>query len=225
MTTIEGEPAVDHQQARAVSTVGAAEEPVTQPAPRMGLRERKKARTRAAIQEHALRLFQTQGYDETTIEQIADAVEISPSTFFRYFPTKEDVVLYDALDPFFFEALARQSAELAPIPALRAAFHEALGQTAADEMERQLERAKLMMDVPNLRMRALDQVVSSIGLFAEALAARVHRPPDDPRVQALVGAVLGVGLVAWLGGSGGPDANYLARLDQGLDLLEAGLST
>jgi AcrR family transcriptional regulator len=46
-----------------------------------------------------LRLFEKQGYEETTIEQIAAAVEISPSTFFNYFPTKEDVVLYDAYDP------------------------------------------------------------------------------------------------------------------------------
>ena len=48
--------------------------------PRPSLRERKKAKTRAAIQEHALRLFHEQGYEETTVEQIADAAEVSPST-------------------------------------------------------------------------------------------------------------------------------------------------
>jgi len=63
-----------------------------------GLRERKKLKTRESIQREAMRLFQMQGYEETTIEQIAAAVEISPSTFFNYFPNKEDVVLYDALD-------------------------------------------------------------------------------------------------------------------------------
>ncbi|ABW13376.1 regulatory protein TetR [Parafrankia sp. EAN1pec] len=48
-----------------------------------GLRERKKARTRAAIQTHALRLFREQGYNATTVEQIIDAAEVSETTFFR----------------------------------------------------------------------------------------------------------------------------------------------
>jgi len=63
-----------------------------------GLRERKKAKTRAAIRREAMRLFREQGYEETTVEQIAEAAEVSPSTFFRYFPTKEDVVLQDDFD-------------------------------------------------------------------------------------------------------------------------------
>jgi AcrR family transcriptional regulator len=66
--------------------------------PPLGLRERKKARTRAAIQEQALHLFAAQGYAATTVRQIADAAEVSESTFFRYFPTKEDVVMHDRFD-------------------------------------------------------------------------------------------------------------------------------
>jgi AcrR family transcriptional regulator len=75
-----------------------------------GLRERKKQKTKASIQREALRLFKKHGYDETTIEDIADAAEISPSTFFNYFPTKEDVVIYDEYDPMMFSMLTEAPA-------------------------------------------------------------------------------------------------------------------
>ena len=78
--------------------------------PRLGLRERKKAGTRAAIQRHALRLFREQGYEATTVGQIAGAADISESTFFRYFPTKEDVVRWDEFDPLLVEAIWAQPA-------------------------------------------------------------------------------------------------------------------
>src|ERR1700722_7152467 len=87
-----------------------------------GLRERKKARTRAALREHALRLFGEQGYHATTVEQIAAAAEVSPSTFFRYFPTKEDLVLQDDMDPLLAEAIEHQPPELGVVAAVRASL-------------------------------------------------------------------------------------------------------
>src|SRR5580704_17255668 len=89
-----------------------------------GLRERKKARTRASLREHALRLFREQGYQATTVEQIAAAAEVSASTFFRYFPTKEDLVLQDDMDTRMVEALERQPAGLRPVAAVRATVRE-----------------------------------------------------------------------------------------------------
>src|SRR5881409_3232752 len=98
-----------------------------------GLRERKKQKTRWAIQEHALRLFAEQGYDATTVEQIAAAAEVSPSTFFRYFPSKEDVVIQDQYDPILASIMAAAPAELGPVGALRHAMRTALA--AIDEAE------------------------------------------------------------------------------------------
>ena len=71
---------------------------------KLGLRERKKAKTEATIRRHAIRLFRRYGYTATTVEQIADAAEIAHSTFFRYFPTKEALLFNDAeeqaIEPF-----------------------------------------------------------------------------------------------------------------------------
>ena len=67
------------------------------PAGRLGLRELKKQRTRQAIVDVSVRLFAQYGYAETTLVEIADAAEISPSTFFNYFPSKLDIV-FDLLD-------------------------------------------------------------------------------------------------------------------------------
>ena len=191
--------------------------------PRPGLRERKKARTRALIQEHALRLFREQGYDQTSVEQIAEAAEVSPSTFFRYFPTKEDVVLYDPFDPVLIEAFRAQPPELGPIAAIRAAMRAVLGEAQGAWVAQQQERADLLLSVPDLRRRMLDEFVASMQPFAEAVGERVGRPGSDFEIRNLVGAVVGVGMVAWLTGTLAPDGDYVALMDAALAHLEAGL--
>lgn len=196
--------------------------PSTDDPPRPGLRERKKAKTRALIQEHALRLFGEQGYDETSIEQIAEAAEVSPSTFFRYFPTKEDVVLYDPFDPILIEAFRTQPKELGPVAALRAAMQAVLGASTTDWAGQMRERADLLLSVPDLRRAMLDGMVASMEPFAVALAERTGRRPDDFAVRNAIGAVIGVGLFAWFD-AGGDTADFVARLDAALAHLEAGL--
>jgi AcrR family transcriptional regulator len=192
--------------------------------PATGLRERKKARTKAAIQQHAMRLFSEQGYQATTVEQIAAAAEVSPSTFFRYFPTKEDVVLYDALDPVLLEAFRAQPAELHPIKALREAMWSVLGELPEGELAVQSERDTLIRAVPELRARMLDEFAKNLELFAEIVADRVGRRPDDPAVRTVAGAVIGVGISAWYtAGPGAEPRDFLAALDASLAHLEAGL--
>src|ERR1700744_4285253 len=123
-----------------------------------GLRERKKARTRASIREQALRLFREQGYQATTVEQIAAAAEGSPFTFFRYFPTKEDVVLQDDMDARMVEALSRQPPDLAPIAAVRAALSEAWASFTPTEWDEIRESGRLQVEVPEIRGRSMNQV-------------------------------------------------------------------
>jgi AcrR family transcriptional regulator len=186
-----------------------------------GLRERKKAKTHQAIQEAALRLFRTQGYEATTVEQIAEAAEVSPSTFFRYFPTKEDVVIHDALDPLLFASFGEQPAELSPIQAMRAAMAAVFGALSPDELALEFERQELILSVPELRARMLDDLAATFSQFAELLAARAGRSAHELAVRAFTGAVLGSGIAVWLTASEGEQASdYMKQFDAAMAWLD-----
>jgi AcrR family transcriptional regulator len=188
-----------------------------------GLRERKKARTRAAIQRHALRLFREQGYSATTVDQIAAAAEISPSTFFRYFPTKEATVLYDPFDPVLIAATLAQPAELSPIAALRATVDIIREQVSGEEWERERQRQLLVFREPELRSAIMDQFAEGIELLAGMAAERTGRAADDFEVRNWAGAVVGVIMAAFLGAAADPEVDTLVVLDRAVAHLEAGL--
>ena len=191
--------------------------------PRPGLRERKKVKARALIQQHALRLFREQGYDETSIEQIAEAAEVSPSTVFRYFPTKPDLVIYDDLDQRMIEAVRSQPAELTAVQALRAMFRSAFGRLAGEEMALQRERERLIRSVPELQSAMLDEFARTVGEIADLVAERTGRPVDDDAVLALAGAVIGITIAAWFTDDADDwTPRFLQRIDTGMALLESG---
>jgi AcrR family transcriptional regulator len=200
---------------------------MTSATPQAGLRERKKARTRASLREHALRLFREQGYQATTVEQIAAAAEVSPSTFFRYFPTKEDLVLQDDMDVRMFAAFSRQPAGLAPVAAIRAATKETLTSFGSDDMAQIRETIKLTLTVPEIRARAMDEFARAIEGIAEGIGKRAGRPPDDMAVRTLAGAVVGVLMsvtIPWQERTSDQSPEEMfARIDEALALLEAGL--
>ncbi|GAA0356274.1 TetR family transcriptional regulator [Actinoallomurus spadix] len=190
---------------------------------RLGLRERKKLKTRRSIQEHALRLFLQQGYDATTVEQIAEAAEVSPSTFFRYFPTKEDTVLTDEYDPFILEAFRTQPPELSPTEALRNVLHDLIGDMLASDRQRILDRSRLMLAVPALRARQGEQTRETQDRIVAALADRLDRPVGDFELRAFGAAVIAVwetAVLTWVENDG--EGDILALLDRGLDFLTAG---
>ena len=188
-----------------------------------GLRERKKARTRAAIQSHALRLFREQGYDATTVQQIIEEVEVSESTFFRYFPTKADVVLADEFDPVIVAAFREQPRELSVIRALRAAFAQAFAQMSDDDRAVQEDRMLLVLSVPELRAAMLDQFASAMGLLAEIIAERTGRSPNDVSVRTFAGAVVGAAMSAMFAIADDPSSDVAETLDKSMACLEDGL--
>ncbi|MGO9217419.1 MAG: TetR/AcrR family transcriptional regulator [Streptosporangiaceae bacterium] len=197
----------------------------THDADQPGLRERKKARTRASIREHALRLFRVQGYAATRVEQIAEAAEVSPATFYRYFPTKEDVVLQDDLDVLTMDALEAQPPGLSPLAAVRGAMAAAQAGFTPEERERFRQTTELTMAVPEIRARALDEFARTIDVMAAVLARRSGQKPDDAAVRALAWAIFGVILASTLPvlerGQLDLDAIF-AMVDAGLAQLEAG---
>ncbi|NUS44199.1 MAG: TetR family transcriptional regulator [Mycobacteriaceae bacterium] len=156
-----------------------------------GLRERKKERTRRTIRSEAFRLFKEQGYAETTVEQIAAAAEVSPSTFFRYFPSKEQLVIADDLDAPMLEALQRQPMELPLLEALRRASDEVFTHLPDDLQEFEYTRLGFMHSVPELRGAVAQEAERNMNLMIDIAAQRTGRDRDDPEIQMFAGALIG----------------------------------
>lgn len=190
-----------------------------------GLRERKKQKTRWAIQEHALRLFAEQGYEATTVDQISAAAEISPSTFFRYFKTKDDLVIEDEYDALIEAGLRGAPAELTPLAAIRQTIQAAFAAMTADELAKVLDRTRLVMSVPSLRARSIENFLATMDLIRNGIAGRTGRDVGDIEVRAFAGALVGamVGAIEhWIDGDGKEDLGDL--LDRALGVLDGGLS-
>ncbi|MGK5681902.1 TetR family transcriptional regulator [Actinoplanes sp. URMC 104] len=164
------------------------------PAAAAGLRERKKARTRIAIRDAAMRLFTEQGYASTTVEQIAEAAEVSPSTFFRYFPTKEDVVVADDYDPMILAAIRAQPAGMPVLEAVLQGMRQVFGSLTEDEWVSEKRRQDLFRTVPELRGRQLQAMVSAVDMLAGVMAERMGLPAGSAEVRGLAGAFVGVAL-------------------------------
>lgn len=188
------------------------------------LRERKKAKTRAAIQSEALRLFRERGYGATTVEDIIDAAEVSESTFYRYFPTKADVVLTDDYDPLMVEAFLAQPPGTNSLRAMREAFRSVYASMSDEERAESQERTALILSVPELRSSLLDQMAGTMKMLVDAVAKRSGRPSSDMAVRALAGAVGGAAVVVMLELSDDPSIDFLELFDQVLAQIEAGFT-
>lgn len=182
-----------------------------------GLRDRKKAQTRAAIQQQALRLFSAQGYDTTTIDQIAEASNIASATFFRYFATKEDLVLFDVLDFIMLEN-GEPPAELSPIGAVAWLYKTAHNKLSPEQKEQQRLRFALIGSVPALRSRLAKEIVDHTELLSKFIAKRTGRSVHTSMVKTLAGAIIGVMLTCLLDTTS--SGNYGTAIHRALNQLE-----
>lgn len=182
-----------------------------------GLRERKKARTKTAIQRQALRLFREQGFQATTVEQIAEAAEVAPSTVFRYFATKDDLAVLDdyySLAEAVSAALAAQPPAVHPVQALRDALREVFAALTDEERAARYERDLLMLTIPELWTANLGTIVTGRQLLRDSMAAR-----DQDSSGVLTDAVVGVALGALLDWVKLPEGDPAVALDEALTRL------
>lgn len=179
------------------------------------LRERTRSSVRAEVTTTALQLFAEQGFDATTIEQIATAAGISRRSFFRYFGNKEDIVLGDvaALGQKVKAALAARPAEEGAWAALRAAFLSLRDADAASpaSIKTELTVANMYHDAPSLRARHLEKHLSWQELLAPDIEHRLGvagGSSPDPRARAVIAAALAcldIALDAWRASDGAAD--------------------
>jgi AcrR family transcriptional regulator len=184
----------------------------------LGLRERKKIKTRQAIRREAFRLIDENGYAATTVEQIADAAEVSPSTFFRYFPSKESLLLADDLDPLIIAAFEAQPPDLSPTQAIRRAYADVMAHLPAEQVDFENTRQRLMFSIPELKAAMYDEYYRTVNVMAELIGRRIGRPASDFEVRVFAGAMAGA-LMATVENAP-PTADTIYRA---LDFVEAGM--
>jgi AcrR family transcriptional regulator len=175
-----------------------------------GLRERKKERTRQALVDAALHLFATNGYDETTIAELAAEADVSPRTFFSHFPSKESVLFASA-------PLKQEISDdvmMQPLPGenpgrmLLRVFGSVLMEDSDFVGEGQRMRTRLIMTTPSLQAYALRQVLQGQQQLADGLLAAFPEELDRTTAAALTGALVGalVATISTLFADPGPGA-------------------
>jgi AcrR family transcriptional regulator len=179
-------------------------------------RQRKKTATRDRIRASALRLFREQGYDATTVEQIAAAAGVSHMTFFRYFPAKEDVALSDSYDPLIASHIAQTPADWPLTQRIRAVLAEGLRQVYATDRDTLLAQNKLIVTTPALRDRLWADQIATQQLILDALGD--PHPSFQARVTvAACLAATSTAILTWVENDGTPELPDL--IEQAFDTL------
>ncbi len=153
---------------------------------RPGLRERKKQKTRETIIKVALELFADQGYEQTTIAEIADAAEVAPRTIFAYFPSKEDILFYDSAE--IQERLAHALRERPDGTTALDALREFIFGSLAPDSTKALRKCIVTSD-ETLQRSERARYAPLEQLMAEAIAEDLNAGPTDIRPQIVAAAI------------------------------------
>ncbi|MFJ3042679.1 TetR family transcriptional regulator [Streptomyces tendae] len=197
-------------------------------ASRPGLRELKKQRTRDLLLRSALELFTERGYEETTVDDIAEAADVSQRTFFRYFASKEDAAFFVSrlAESRFVDAVHARPPEEAPLDALRLALAESwstIGEAVEQlvPLELHMRFYRVIESTPALLAAHLRRATELEEEIARVVAGREGLDLDtDPRprvVVAVFGAVMRVTERIW---SARDDASLAALRDLTADYLD-----
>jgi AcrR family transcriptional regulator len=159
-------------------------EPTATPNPKLGLRERKKQRTRQTILTAAFDLFAQRGYAHTTLEDIAEAAEVSTGTLFAYFPSKEEILFPEERE--FYEQLKQNLVSRAPEATAFDVLRDLLPTIRPPDETFEL-RLKILRE-ERLRDRQRARYLGVEHLLAGAIAEDLATPPDDLRATLLAAA-------------------------------------
>jgi AcrR family transcriptional regulator len=179
--------------------------------PALGLRERKKQRTRATLIDAAVELCERQGFERTTVEQIAAIADVSPRTFSRYFATKDAIALAlidDATEMAAIE-LTHQPADLGPFDALRRSYISMYQKTRSAppgtlSAERVMCIVRIIMTSPTLRQATLEYRRHAVNVV---LAERLGIDPETRRIK-LIAAIWGSIIMTALGDLSEPGVDW-----------------
>ena len=192
----------------------------------LGLRARKRLTAMRRIQHTAFELFERDGFEGVTIERIAAAAEVSPSSVYRYFGTKEQLVLWDEYDPTAFQYFADELEHHPPLAAMRVAV-AAVGEAFfGSDRDRIVRMVRFAYEEPSVRAAMLEQLEDAAQAIAAMVAHAHRRDPLDLDVQVFAKAVTGaieISFRHWYRQDFGPPLQEimdraLALLGEGLDL-------
>ena len=180
--------------------------------------------SRGAVTRTALEMFAERGFDETTVDDIADALGVSRRTLFRYFASKNDMVWGDF--DWVLARLRRCLEDTKPDEPL----HEALGRAVVqsnryedDQLPELRIRMRLITGVPALQAHSALRYAEWREVIAEWVAARVAVEPGDLIPQTVAHAALGTSMAAFLVWVDDPSSDLVANLTQAYGLLGHGL--